>query len=164
MIAIKYELVNSKAIQVVKKSKRIDLYVHYCLKLMYVFGLRVNEAVEFDKIIHAKSDKYLMLFTKKNNRYRKIRNYSWVNIAIKYMSNARKEKTNASKYDIREYLLRFTELGGMHIGKKRVITHIFRHLYAKRKYQKSKELSKIAKLMGISKNVASNYISSIIMV
>lgn len=146
--------------KVVKKARKIDISIYYSLRIMYVFGLRISEAVNIDKIIWAKTRHHIIITNKKNNVLRKLTRCRWLVTAIRVMKEMREIGQCANIAQVRKYISSQSELSGIRIGNKACVTHVFRHLYAKRRFGKRECITYVADRMSVSVDVARRYVTS----
>lgn len=148
----------------IRIAKGYDISLYHRLVVMYYYGLRCNEAVDFKSLVLSINSRSLVLRIPKTSTKRTLEINSLVKDSISFLLKENIAKWPITVQYLRYFLVVVCSIKSIYIGKKRVSTHLFRHVYAKRMYKKVKSIENVAMLMGISPNVAKGYVNSTILI
>lgn len=148
----------------IRIAKGYDIALYHRLIVMYFYGLRCNEAADFKSLVLSINSRLLVLRIPKTSTKRTLEINGQVKDSISFLIKEDNGHYPITVQYIRYFLVVVCSIKSIYIGKKRVSTHLFRHVYAKRMYKKVKSIENVAMSMGISPNVAKGYVNSTILI
>lgn len=131
---------------------------HY--ELMYKFGLRVSEVCGVDNIsVTGTGD--VLIYMKKTRKYRLIKKEDFqVNFDIEIFL-ASNNLTYYSEQNIKREITNLSPYRRLFCGNKNIVTHIFRHNFAKQKFIQLQNIASVNYLLQESNlSICENYINS----
>lgn len=143
-------------------SQAENLHINQALTMLYFYGLRINEVTTLGEITTKITTNEYEIFTKKNNKSRKIyplpEHQTTLDEAIAAGNNFMPYSIEA----IRRYISQRLPIKNATIGNKKSNTHLYRHNKAKQLYQNGISLNQIATYLGITPSIANQYITSVV--
>lgn len=128
--------------------------------LMKEYGLRISEASRLGVITTKIQQNEYLVQIEKTNSLRKINTTAQDGKMIDELIRAGKNGIIYTKGQIRRMIATSRQLVNIHIKNKPSVTHLFRHNKIKQMYGEGSTVTEIAQYMGISKNIAREYINS----
>lgn len=132
------------------------------IELLYRYGLRVSEVVQVDNIKKTEAGE-LLVFMKKTKLFRVIpADYFTQSFNVNNFLSMN-ELSYISEVNIQRLITRVNPYRQLFVGGKKIVTHVFRHNFAKQKMIELNSVEKVNLLLSEKTvSICQNYIDSVI--
>lgn len=144
---VKEEVLDSMLFEMVKKMQKYDYMMYPIFKVLYDHGFRISEVLEAERW-QLKEDGKFTIKTEKGSLPRYL-NYS--EVEIRYRKELQYNEYRGSLLNYSQVKRRFESYFGATFfteNNRRLITHLFRHNFVKKKFREGVKIEEIAKIIG----------------
>lgn len=132
------------------------------IKLLYYTGIRISEVVQNENL-YITTENDLFVFMPKTKRYRIIKYEPFLDEINLNLLLSINQSNYINEQNLKREIQKFSSYRRLYSGNKSIISHLFRHNFAKQQYEILKDYSKVnEKLQEQNLSVCINYIDSTI--
>lgn len=152
--------INDACAEVLNRALLEDSFYITHLELLFRYGLRISEVVQDDKIYKTSSGE-LFVWMKKTKRYRVIPQDDFIDNLDTGLLLSKNTMQNINEQNLKRLISYYLAYRQLFIGSKNIVSHLFRHNFAKQKFARLESVRLVNELLQeVSENVCEGYINS----